>query len=280
MGNWILSAFADEYCGDLAGQIRILQQLQIPNIELRFLDGKNVASLSAREALQVKQQLDDGGIQVSALGSPLGKIRLGEDFAAHTELAKQAFENANILDTRNIRVFSFYLPEGKDRTQCRGEVIDQLGTLLELAESRGLQLCHENEANIYGQDPEHCLDLMQAFDGRLKCVFDMGNFVLDGCSPWPEGYELLKHHIAYFHIKDSLAQGAVVPAGRGQANIRQILHAYRAEFQRDVLLTVEPHLQTFDGLNKLVGKTFENPYQFPTAQEAFLEGVRSTRALL
>lgn len=280
MHNWIISAFVDEHSNDLAGQIAALQSFGISHIELRFLDGKNVADLNPQEAKAVKQQLDAGGIQVSAVGSPLGKINLADDFDAHMEKARQVFETANILQTDKIRMFSFYLHAGKNRQDCRGEVIDKLGVMLELAERFGIKLCHENEAAIYGETPAQCKDLLDAFDGRLRAVFDMGNFALGGCKPWPDGYELLKSYIEYFHIKDGLAAGAIVPAGCGEACIGQILHAYMDEFKKDVLLSIEPHLQTFDGLNKLVGVTFENPYQFPSAQAAFAEGVRSTKALL
>ena len=280
MRNWIISAFADEHSPDLAGQIAALQSFGISYLELRFLDGKNIADLTLWEAKQAAERLRDGGIRVSALGSPLGKINLADDFAAHLEKAKNVFEIAGIMDTDKIRMFSFYLHSGKSRAQCRSEVIDKLGTMLELADGFGVKLCHENEASIYGQTPEQCKDILDAFGGRLRSVFDMGNFVLEGCKPWPDGYELLKNYIEYFHIKDGLAAGAIVPAGCGEAHIQQILHAFRDEFGKDVLLTIEPHLQTFDGLNKLTDQSFENPYQFPTAQDAFAEAVKCTKALL
>ena len=280
MSNWIISAFADEHSPDLAGQISALQRFDISNIELRFLDGKNVADLTAQEAKWAKQKLDDGGIRVSAVGSPLGKVNLAYRYEDHLEVGKRVFETANILETDRIRMFSFYLYPGKSRQECRAEVIDRLGCMLDLADSFGVTLCHENEAAIYGETPEQCRDLLEAFGGRLRCVFDMGNFVLEGCKPWPDGYEMLKKYISYFHIKDGLAAGAIVPAGCGEARIGEILHAYKAEFDTDVLLSIEPHLQTFDGLNKLVGKTFENPYQFANVQDAFAEAVKRTKALL
>lgn len=280
MANWILSAFADEHSRDLAGQIAALQAHGIGCIEPRLVGGKNLADFTQSEVKAVKKQLDEGGIRVSAIGSPLGKINLADDFEAHMEQAKRVFDTANILETDRVRMFSFYLHEGKNRAECRGEVLEKLGVLLDLADTFGVRLCHENEAKIYGEDPEHCLDLLEYFSGKLRCVFDMGNFVLDGCQPWPHGYDLLKNYIEYFHIKDSMAAGAIVPAGCGEAHIRDILHAYKKEFDRDVLLSIEPHLQTFDGLNKLVGKGFENPYQFENAQAAFAEAVRCTKALL
>jgi len=280
MANWILSAFADEHSDSLNGQIDALNSFGINHIELRFIDKRSIADISVTEAAAFKQQLDGGGIQVSAIGSPLGKISLADDFSVHLETARRVFESANIFNTSLVRMFSFYLHPGKSRAECRGEVLDKLGALLDLADRFDLQLCHENEAKIYGEDPEHCLDLLESFHGKLRCVFDMGNFVLDGCTPWPDGYELLKNYIEYFHIKDSLAAGAIVPAGCGEAHIREILHTYKNEFQKDVLLTLEPHLQTFGGLNKLVGKHFENPYQFATKEDAFAEAVRCTKALL
>ena len=280
MANWIISAFADEHSTDLAGQIAALQSFDIPNIELRFIDSKNVADLTAEEAKQVKQRLDDGGIRVSAVGSPLGKINLADDFQPHMEKARRVFETAGIMETDKIRMFSFYLRAGRSRAECRQEVLDKLGAMLELADGYGVKLCHENEAAIYGETPEQCKDLLDAFGGRLRAVFDMGNFTLEGCKPWPDGYELLKNYIEYFHIKDGLAAGAIVPAGCGEAHIKEILHTYKDEFGKDVLLSIEPHLQTFDGLNQLVGKSFDNPYKFPTAQVAFAEAVRRTKALL
>ena len=281
MEKWILSAFADEYCKDLKGQVNALQSFGISCVELRFLDGKNISKLTAQEAVEAKKVLTDGGIQVGALGSPVGKFHLENDFSAHMELTKRVFENAKIFDTERVRVFSFYPRPGETRSQCRQEVLDKLGALLDLADSFGLRLCHENEGKVYGESPEQCRDLMEAFNGRLRAVFDMGNFVLGGYKPWPNGYELLKDYIEYFHIKDALAAGAIVPAGMGEAKIREILHAHSNYIGKPVLLSLEPHLQTFDGLNKLVDAVgFENPYQFPNQQAAFAEAVRCTKALL
>lgn len=281
MEKWILSAFADEYCPDLQGQVEAMAGFGISHIELRFLDGKNISTLTAGEAREAAAVLKAGGIRVSALGSPLGKFHLEKDFADHLERARRVYENANILETDRIRMFSFYLRPGQTRQEAKQEVLDKLGTLLDLADTFGVKLCHENEAKLYGESPEQCMELMEAFGGRLRTVFDMGNYTLGGYEPWPHGYELLKDYIEYFHIKDALAAGAIVPAGFGEAKIREILHAHSEHTGKPVLLSMEPHLQTFDGLNKLVDAvTFENPYQFPTQQDAFAEAVRCTKALL
>lgn len=279
MSKWIVSAFADEHSASLEGQIKALSENRLNYIELRFIDGKNIADLNEAELKALKSRLDDAGIKASAIGSPLGKINLADDFEAHLEKAKRVCETASLLGTDKVRMFSFYLHKGKSREECREEVLDKLGRMLDIAEEVQVKLCHENEAKIYGETPEYCLDLLNHFGGRLRAVFDMGNFVLDGCDPLA-AYGLLKDYIEYFHIKDAMAAGAIVPAGCGEAKIREILHLYREEYKKDVLLSIEPHLQTFDGLNALVGKSFDNPYKFESKEIAFTEAVKRTKELL
>ena len=279
MANLILSAFSDEYSDKLVEQCEALKGFGFNYMEIRGVDGKNVSTLTKAEVIEAKKVLDDYGIKVSSIGSPLGKIKIDGDLNSHLETAKRVFETANQLGTKNIRMFSFYLADGKTREDCKGKVFDALSKLLKLSEEHGLTLCHENEALIYGESPEKCLEILKYFDGKMKCVLDMGNFVLDGYNPM-EAYQLLNDYIEYFHIKDSLYAGAIVPAGKGEAQIKNILDMYKASDKKDTFITLEPHLQTFSGLNALVGKTFDNPYKYEDQKSAFTDAVEKLRSLL
>ena len=276
MGNVKLSAFADEYADSFEEQLRALERFGIKNLEIRHLNGKNVSVLPPDEVREAKKMLDDSGINVSAIGSPLGKIRLDGDIKTHMETARRIFESAKILDTRFVRIFSFYPPDGKNITEMRGEVLEALERLVVLARTYGVILCHENEAKIYGDTPSREKELLDHFGGELKCVFDMGNFVLEGVDPYPEAYELLKKDIAYFHIKDALFQGAIVPAGKGEAKIKEILSAHRAYAQEDFFVSLE----TFAGLNALVGRAFTNPYQYADQKAAFADAVEKFKEMI
>ena len=187
----------------------------------------------------------------------------------HLAMAERAFAIAKRFNAKYVRVFSFYLPENKTREECKDEVFTAMEKIIVLAEKYNVIPCHENEAKIYGESPACCLQLLQHFEGRLKAVFDMGNFVLDGHDPYPDAYNILKEYIAYFHIKDSLFAGAIVPPGKGEAKIKEVLDDYRSTATQTTFITLEPHLQTFSGLNALVGKAFENPYKFETKEIAF-----------
>ena len=279
MAKLILSAFSDEYADGLQEQCKALNEFGIGYMEIRGIDGKNVSTLSKSEVKKAKGILTDYGIKVSSIGSPLGKINLDEDLDGHLELSKHIFETANEFGAKNVRIFSFYLPKNKTREDCKEQVLYGLEKLVKLSREYGVTLCHENEALIYGESPEKCLEILEYFGGELKAVFDMGNFVLDGYDPI-NAYKLLKNHIEYLHIKDALYAGAIVPAGRGEAKIKEILNDYKKNGKKDTFITLEPHLQTFGGLNALVGKTFENPYKYNDQKEAFTDAVLKLKELL
>lgn len=279
MGKLILSAFADEFSPKFDKQLEGMKEFGIDYIEVRGVDGKNISELTFPEVKEIKKKADAFDIGFSAVGSPIGKIKLDGDVDAHFEMAKRVFESANILGADKIRMFSFYAPEGKNISDCKSEVYENLGKLTDMAESFSVKLCHENEALIYGESPESCLEILNYFGGKLRCVFDMGNFTLDNYDPL-KGYAMLAPHIEYFHIKDSLSAGAIVPPGCGEAKIKEILTKHTESTEKDTFITLEPHLQTFSGLNALVGKSFDNPYKYETPEAAFCDAVIKLKELL
>lgn len=280
MGKIILSAFADEYSNSFTEQLEALRSFDIGHVEVRGVDGKNISVLTPGEVREMKQKLDFYGIGVSSMGSPIGKIKLDGDVKGHFEMAKRVFESANELGAKFVRMFSFYAPDGRNILDCKSEVFEHLSTLKDIARERGVILCHENEAEIYGSVPERCLEIHNAFGGEIKTVFDMGNYVLEGVKPYPEAYGMLRDTIAYFHIKDALYEGAIVPPGKGEASIKEILADHADYAKDDFFVSVEPHLQLFSGLNALVGRKFDNPYKYNDQKEAFADAVNKLKEIL
>ena len=280
MGKIILSAFADEYSSDFTEQLEGMRDFGIDYVEIRGVDGKNVSTLTRDEVKTVKSKLDFYGMGASAIGSPVGKVQLDGDLDAHLDMAKRVFETANELGAKYVRMFSFYAPEGKDILDYKERVFEELARLRDAAKSHGVVLCHENEAKIYGDVPLRCREIYDHFGGDIKTVFDMGNYVLEGVKPYPAAYDLLKDSIAYFHIKDSLSAGAIVPPGCGEAGIKEILRDHTLYSDKDFFVSIEPHLQLFSGLNALVGRSFDNPYKYNDAKEAFTDAVHKLKELL
>ena len=114
MGKIILSGFADEYSSNFTEQLEGMRSFDIGYVEVRGVDGKNVSVLTKDEVKEVKRKLDFYGMGVSAIGSPIGKVKLDGDINGHFEMARRVFETAGELDAKHIRMFSFYAPEGKN----------------------------------------------------------------------------------------------------------------------------------------------------------------------
>jgi hypothetical protein len=74
--TFILSGFADEISPELDDQLAILAAESISHLELRSVWSTNVADVGGRELASFRRALDDAGVRVSAIGSPIGKIEL------------------------------------------------------------------------------------------------------------------------------------------------------------------------------------------------------------
>jgi sugar phosphate isomerase/epimerase len=263
-----LSAFADEYDPSLDRQLAGLQRHGIGCLEIRGVDGKSVSELTDGEAREAARKLAERGIALSAVGSPYGKYPVEADFAPHREAFRRGLDIADRLGAKQIRVFSFYLPEPcPDPSVWRGKAIDQLGEMVELAEAAGLCLCHENEKGIYGSTAARCRELLRALP-KLGCVYDPANFIQCDEDAW-QAFAALEDDVDYMHVKDALrADGSVVPAGKGDGQVRRIL-ARLAKREGVLTLTLEPHLAIFDGLSGLQKEELTRRVAYPDAATAF-----------
>jgi sugar phosphate isomerase/epimerase len=126
-------------------------------------------------------------------------------------------------------------------------------------------LLHENEKEIYGDNPRRCLDIVTSVGSpKLQLAWDPANFVQVGVRPFTEGYEMLRPHVGYIQIKDALlADGTVVVAGAGDGEVVETIRALRTD-GFDGFFSLEPHL----GDTSSTG-AFSGPDLFTQAWKAF-----------
>ena len=244
--KYLISGFADEIAQDLTSQLESLKKLDMHYMEMRGVDGNNLIFHTPEKVKEIKERLDDAGVALSALGSPLGKIGITDAFDKHLEEFKQAVEIAHKMECKNIRMFSFYMPREKAEIY-KSEVFERLGRLVDYAKENDVILLHENEKGIYGEKAKECKELMDAFRGEhFKAIFDFANFVQAGQDTL-EAYEMLKDDIVYIHVKDAIMETEqVVPAGMGNGNVAVILEKLYAN-RFNGFLSLEPHLFNFTG---------------------------------
>ena len=278
MDNIHIYAFSDEASPDLDLQIAALKRNDLQGMEIRNVDNINVSVLPAYKAREIRKKLDEQGLRVWSIGSPIGKIGMDDVFATHMDTFKHTLEIAEILGAENLRLFSFYIPEGEPASKYRGKVIGRMAQFVEAAQNYDITLCHENEKGIYGDTAERCLDIHQHLP-EIKAIFDPANFVQSGVDTL-HAWELLAPYVKYMHIKDAMADGAVVPAGYGVGNIAAIASDFIARGGCD--FTIEPHLTVFDGLQALErdGERTKFRFEYPCSKTAFDTACESFKLLL
>jgi sugar phosphate isomerase/epimerase len=263
-----LSAFADEISPDPQQQVDVLTQCGVRHIELRSILKTNVLDLTDLQVQELKSLLDRSGFRLSAIGSPVGKVRIDQPFEPHLKRFERAVELCKVFGTPNIRVFSYYPPEGGDWNTTNGalnkEVFDRLGEQTRRAEKAGVRLFHENEHRIYGDSPERVKELFTVVKSpALRAAYDAANYVFCGYDPW-RGWELTREVTAHLHIKDWLAgaeHGSL--AGEGQGRIPDMI-ADAVSRKYDGFATMEPHLLGGGPTGGVTG-----PELFPKAVAAF-----------
>jgi sugar phosphate isomerase/epimerase len=242
-----ISAFADEVVDDFRGQVEFLAKEKVGFIEPRFVNKKNLMDLSQKELAEVRKLIRDHGLKVSAIGSPIGKVRLDQPFKPHLDKFKHAVELAQYLQTPFIRMFSYYAPEGKNIDDYRSQVMDRMVAKVEALVGTDVIMVHENEAHIYGHSAANCVDLAKELDSpKLRLAYDPANFVwgekitnnVEAC--WP----LMKPYVVHIHIKDWKlgAQDVGSLPGQGDGQIKELL-AELAAMKYQGCVTMEPHLQ-------------------------------------
>jgi sugar phosphate isomerase/epimerase len=270
---WTLSGFSDEIADDFDEQCSVAARLGLKYLEVRSAWGTNILDLDAEQLERLRQTLVRHGLQVSSIGSPIGKIFVDEPFAPHLDRMRHAADVARQLGAPYVRIFSFFLRPGANPADHRAEVLDRMRALATVAEEAEVTLLHENEKEIYGDTPERCLDIVTSVGSpRLRLAWDPANFVQVGVKPFSEGYALLRPHLEYIQIKDALAaDGSVVVAGEGDGEVATtIRHLHQDGF--DGYFSLEPHLADTSSLGG-----FSGPELFTRAWKAFTDILKTER---
>jgi sugar phosphate isomerase/epimerase len=237
-----LSAFADEISQDPVEQVDVLSRHGINHIEFRAIHGTNVLDLSEAQHTAFRELLQSRGFGLSAIGSPIGKVGIGEPFDAHIRRFERAMQLADFYRTPRIRIFSFYMPPGEDPGLHRAPVLSRMAELTRLAAARGITLLLENEKGIYGDTAARVAEIIESVGSPfLIHAFDPANYLEVGQSI-DEAWSRLRAHVKHFHVKDFDTQThRNVPAGAGQGQIPRLL-AEAAASGYEGFCVLEPHL--------------------------------------
>lgn len=255
MQNIFISGFADEISPMLDEQLKTVTALGMKYISLRSADAKGIADFTVEEIkTDILPRLQAAGVGVSSIGSPIGKVGIEDEEGFAKQLAQldTLCQIAKVLDCKYIRMFSFFMPEGKDPAAYREQVIAKLKQFTAVAEKYDVVLMHENEKDIYGDIGTRCKDILDTLgSAHFKACFDFANFVQ--CGEDPEAcWNMLKDQVVYIHIKDAVSTDKEnVLCGTGEGKIPQLLKQAIKDEGYTGFLTLEPHLVLFASLQSL-----------------------------
>ncbi|WP_164101135.1 sugar phosphate isomerase/epimerase family protein [Candidatus Laterigemmans baculatus] len=218
----LLSGFADESANDKRAELQFaaFAALGLRYYSIRFIDVgngiKNVMALEEGEVETVKKLQSDYGLEVSSIGSPIGKVKLLDvddgtqnRYVPFDEYLKKdvvtACDRAEALGAKLIRGFSFYHPRDTSPEEHLDQVADQLGQIAEACDARRLTFGLEVEANLVGQSGNLLAEIARRVNHpAMLTIFDAANIVVQGFTAdevFGE-YLAMKPSLGWLHIKD------------------------------------------------------------------------------
>lgn len=199
------AAFSDDLSSVFAQAAELAAGAGLHGLAVRNVGGRNIATISDREVAEIKRAADAHGLEISALGSQLGR----NSFLEEANSAKEAAEllrpligHAEVLGAPNVRMFGPWL-HGQDPLECwvdRPVLADRLEAIAEwlapslsIAEEAGVTLMVELEGASYiGQVAEARELFRHVQSPALALCWDVCNGWWSGELPLEEGWPLVR----------------------------------------------------------------------------------------
>jgi L-ribulose-5-phosphate 3-epimerase len=261
-----IAAITDEFSLDLDIALDAMAKIGMTGAELRLIGDHNMIDLSDAEVTDVRRRVEQRGMQVMSIASPVLKCvlpdappideRLEQDVfgSAYTiddqpRLSQRAFEIAELTGALIIRVFSYWRTTAPER--CLDRIIAALKDLADRAADRGLIIGLENEqACNVGTGAEAGRVLAALDHPALKLIWDPANASILGETPFPDGYSKLPaSRIVHVHAKDCVVSGHTPtwgPLGEMGIDWRGQLAALRRDGYQGAI-SLETHWRAADG---------------------------------
>jgi sugar phosphate isomerase/epimerase len=264
-----LGIITDEISTNLDEAVDFIDSYHLHFCELREIWGKNLMISPQEDLDRAKKLLDAHHLTVSDIGSPVFKWNIpGEttkpnekhDFALgrYTEedsdkTLLKSFELARFFGTKKVRIFSYW--RVPDPEKVYPQVRDRLAKAAQLAAKNDILLVLENEYECNVGTGKELGRILRDIDSpALRGVWDPGNAVMLGETPFPDGYEAVKGLFPHMHIKDARknpATGKIVwaPVGGGFIDFKGQFAALHQD-KYSGTMSLETHYRRPDG-NKM-----------------------------
>lgn len=263
-----ISGIADEAGKDIGTQIRAHRELGWGAMELRLVDGKNVAGELADDAFdRVCDALEAADMKVTGFASRIANWsrHIRDDFAADVEDLRSSIPRMQRLKVPYIRIMS-WKGDGVPEDEWRRSAVERLRELAKMAEDGGIFLAHENCTGWGGLSARHMVELKGAVDSpNFLLLYDIGNAVTHG-NEAEAFFQGIRGNFSYVHVKDAKKpakageEATPVYCGDGDANLVSILKRIIVEDGYDGVVAIEPHVASMVHAGASANKSPEEMY--------------------
>jgi len=278
-----LGIITDELTGQLEDALPFLTNYHLQWCELREMWGKNIMNMSTEDLGRARKLIDNAGLKVSDIGSPIFKWNLPQMPAKANEkhdefqasfvesdagrLLEQSFALARHFGTNKIRIFSYWRVDEPERVYKL--VRERLAQAAQQAAKNDMVLVLENEPSCNigtGRELGHLLKDINL--PALRGNWDPGNAAMLNEIAYPNGYEAVRGLFSHMHIKDVRKNATTgrkewAPVGGGYIDWKGQIQALRKDAY-DGTMSLETHYlradrnkvestrESLDGLLKLL----------------------------
>jgi sugar phosphate isomerase/epimerase len=267
-----LAVFTDEVTQDLEKAVKFATGFKLDGVELRSVWDKAIHALTDDELKRVRDLVGGNSLSVPCIASPIFKCDL-DDAATqkeHVEYLRKTIEAAKLLDTKIVRIFTFWKKGPSAPVWER--IKDQFRPAVPIAEGEGIILGLENEASTFcATAAETKRFITEMGSSAIKSVWDPCNelYAGEGITPYPDAYHLVEPWMVHLHVKDAAkdpsGEAQISPVGDGDIDWKgQFVDLIRKGYKGFISLETHwrPQALSEDVLNRPGGSGFSESGEY------------------
>ena len=212
-----LGIITDGISRDFEHALDVMVETGLEYVELQYLWEKQVGDLTDGDVKRVKELIESRNLKVSCISHhnlaaiPVDTSVVAPVYRAHIKTLQRCIDIAQALGTNLVRIFSFrkeMVLFGAEPITSEGVweiLLDRLEEPLQIADDAGITLVIETAISGNVTSALLARKLIDELDApHLKVLWDPCSSLYCTEVPYPDGYEIIREHIAHVHLKDGV----------------------------------------------------------------------------
>ena len=212
-----LGVITDGISRDFEYALDTMVETGLEYVELQYLWEKQVGDLTDADVGRVKGLIEARDLKVSCISHhnlsalPVDTAVVAPAYREHITTLQRCIDIAKALGTNLVRIFSFrkeMVLFGAEPIVAEGTwatLLDRLEEPLRIADDAGITLVIETAISGNVTSALLARKLIDELDvPHLKVLWDPCSSLYCTEVPYPDGYEVIREHIAHVHLKDGV----------------------------------------------------------------------------